>query len=61
MLIKTVKGYEIMKKNNEFVNEDTYQTLKEFRVDPPSQDLAVKPLWKDRPKTLFYICCYSSA
>ncbi len=40
-----------MKKNNEFVNEDTYQTLKEFRIDPPSQNLAKEPLWKDKPKT----------
>ena len=38
-----------MKKNNEFVNNDTYQTLKEFRVNPPPQEMAVKPMWKDKP------------
>jgi|TARA_E500000305_G_scaffold88925_1_gene75792 glycosyltransferase involved in cell wall biosynthesis len=32
----------------ETVNEDTYQTLKEFRIDPPPHEKAIEPLWKDK-------------
>jgi len=39
-----------MSGNNEFVNEDTYQTLKEFKVDPPPYEKAIEPLWKEKTK-----------
>ncbi len=39
-----------MEKNNEFINEDTYQTLKEFKVDPQPHEKAIEPLWKDKSK-----------
>ena len=36
-----------MKEKNEFVNEDTYQTLKEFTVSDEYQR-RIEPLWKDK-------------
>jgi len=36
-----------MKKNNEFVNEDTYQTLKEINIESNPFDKAITPLWKN--------------
>ena len=37
-----------MKKNEQFVNEDTYQTLTELKTDPPPHEKAITPLWKDK-------------
>ena len=37
-----------MKKNDQFVNEDTYQTLTELKTDPQPHEKAVMPLWKDK-------------
>ena len=58
-----------MKENEQFVNEDTYQTLTELKTGPQPDELARTPLWKDkseenkpkkpysifRDKFLFYI------
>ena len=35
-----------MKKNNQFINEDTYQTLTELKTDPQPHEKAITPLWK---------------
>ena len=39
-----------MKESNQFINEDTYQTLTEIKTDPQSDQKAVIPLWKDKAK-----------
>ena len=48
-----------MKKNEQFVNEDTYQTLKELKVDPPPHEKAITAFMentrnKTKLKLLFY-------
>ena len=46
----------------ETINKDTYQTLKELKVDSKPFDKAMTPLWKvvqRRNKTLFYFCSYT--
>jgi hypothetical protein len=35
-----------MKENKTYINEDTYQTLKELKVKPQPYEKAVTPLWK---------------
>ena len=37
-----------MKKNDQFVNEDTYQTLTELKTDPQPNEKARTPLWKNK-------------
>ena len=37
-----------MKKNEQFVNEDTYQTLTELKTEPQPHERAITPLWKDK-------------
>lgn len=37
-----------MKENEQFVNEDTYQTLTELKTGPQPDELARTPLWKDK-------------
>ena len=37
-----------MKKNSEFINEDTYQTLIELKTDGQSHEKAITPLWKKK-------------
>jgi hypothetical protein len=37
-----------MKKNEQFVNEDTYQTLTELKTDPNPHEKAITPLWKKK-------------
>ena len=37
-----------MKKNDQFVNEDTYQTLTELNIDAELNDKARMPLWKKK-------------
>ena len=39
-----------MKKNDQFVNEDTYQTLTELKTDPQPHEKAITPLWKNKSK-----------
>ena len=39
-----------MKKNDQFVNEDTYQTLTELNIDSDLNDRARMPLWKKKTK-----------
>ena len=39
-----------MTKNNQFVNEDTYQTLTELKTEPQSHEKAIMPLWKKQSK-----------
>ena len=39
-----------MKKNDQFVNEDTYQTLTELNIDTDLNDRARMPLWKKKTK-----------
>ncbi len=36
-----------MNEKNEFVNEDTYQTLKEFKVLPDEYQKRINPIWKN--------------
>ena len=35
-------------KKDEYINEDTYQTLKEFRIDPPPHQKSIEPMWKKK-------------
>ena len=47
-----------MKKNNQFVNEDTYQTLIELKTEGQSHEKAITPLWKknnEKPKAPYSI------
>ena len=39
-----------MKKNDQFVNEDTYQTLTELNIDADLNEKARIPLWKKKPQ-----------
>ena len=39
-----------MKKSDQFVNEDTYQTLTELNIDAEFNDKARMPLWKKNSK-----------
>tara|TARA_B100000900_G_scaffold412406_1_gene434118 strand:- start:813 stop:1697 length:885 start_codon:yes stop_codon:yes gene_type:complete len=39
-----------MKENDQFVNEDTYQTLTELKTDPQPHEKAITPLWKNKSK-----------
>ena len=38
-----------MKKNEVYINEDTYQTLKDLRVKSQPYEKAIQPMWKDQP------------
>ena len=37
-----------MKKNDQFINEDTYQTLTEIKTDSQPYEKAIAPLWKKK-------------
>ena len=37
-------------KNEQFVNEDTYQTLTELKIEAETHEKAITPLWKKKSK-----------
>ena len=48
-----------MKENKTYVNSDTYQTLKELKVNSGPYEKNITPLWKNKPSSKLNITPYS--